>query len=378
VIQSRAVNVHDRIRLGVSGAGLVAQTVHLPLLRELGDRFVLDALAEPSPRVRAGVGARYGFRRTFADVDAMLDARGLDAVLVCSPNGAHAPTVLGALAAGLHVLVEKPLCLAPADADRIAAAARIAGRVVQVGTMKRFDRAYERLLEELPADEPLRHLATVTYDPWLPPSFAPADVLLADDVDPGPAARLAADTAAQVAEAVGTEDPAAVHAYSDLFLGALIHDVNLVHGVLDHLGLAPGEPVDATVSPDGALATGAVALGGGRRWTMAFMLLRGLGDFRERLELFGDAGVRRLEFPAPYLRGAPTRYERIAPANGGWSGTAYGSWDEPYLRQLVAFHASVTVGAACRTPPEQARRDVELLAALFRHARLDASEAVAA
>ena len=54
--------------------------------------------------------------------------------------------MLDALDAGLHVLVEKPLCLAPADADAIAARAQQRGRVVQVGYMKRFDPAYERLL----------------------------------------------------------------------------------------------------------------------------------------------------------------------------------------------------------------------------------------
>jgi predicted dehydrogenase len=46
------------------------------------------------------------------------------------------------------VLVEKPLCLDPADADRVVAAA--GDRVVQVGYMKRFDPAYEALLDDLP------------------------------------------------------------------------------------------------------------------------------------------------------------------------------------------------------------------------------------
>lgn len=375
VIQSLLVST-QAIRLGVSGGGFVAQVMHLPLLRELSDRFALTALADPSPRVRSGLVARYGFERSFASAEEMLAGCELDAVLVCSPNGTHAGAVLRALDARVHVLVEKPLCLTLADADRIEGAARAAHRVVQVGYMKRFDLAYEQLLADLSPDQRPHHVATLTYDPWLPASFAPRDALVADDVEPALAARLATDTSAQVAAATGREDPAAVHAFSELFLGALVHDVNLVHGALDRIGDPPEGAVEGAITADGAGATGSVALRDGRRWTLAWMLLRGLGDFRERIELLGGGGVQSLEFPAPYLRSAPTRYHRVLPGGDGWTGTESGSWQEPYLRQLLAFHASVVDGAPCRTPPEQARRDIALLTDLFRLASV-ATPAVA-
>jgi predicted dehydrogenase len=362
--------MHDeplgRVRVGVAGGGFVAQAVHLPLLRERRDRFALVALADPSPRVREGLAARYGIPRTHRDAEAMLAAGGLDAVLVCSPNGAHAATVLAALDAGVHVLVEKPLCIVPADAERIVAAAAGSGCVVQVGYMKRFDRAYERLLAELPAGEPPCHVATATYDPWLPRWFAPADLLAGDDVPRAEAARLAALTAGQVRAAAGSDDPADVRSLSEVFLGALVHDVNLVHGILERLGAGPGVPVDAAVAAGGEAASALVALPGGARWTLAFMLLRGLGDFRERVEVYGAGGVHSLEFPAPYLRGSPTRYRRLSGGEHGWASAGAGSWEEPYARQLDAFHASVTAGAPCRTPPAQARDDVALLVSLFR------------
>ena len=76
---------------------------------------------------------------------------GLDAVVVAVPDAYHADVSIQALEAGLHVLCEKPLALSIAECDRIAAARDAADRVVQVGTMKRFDPAYLRLLELLPA-----------------------------------------------------------------------------------------------------------------------------------------------------------------------------------------------------------------------------------
>ena len=68
------------VRVGVVGAGLVAQAEHLPYLSALRDRFTLTALAEPSATVREALGSRYGITRLDADYRAMLDEGGLDAV----------------------------------------------------------------------------------------------------------------------------------------------------------------------------------------------------------------------------------------------------------------------------------------------------------
>jgi predicted dehydrogenase len=328
VIQSLAVNGVERVRLGIVGAGLVAQVAHLPELAVLADRFDVVALAEPEAGTRAMVARRHGIRRTHASSDELLDAGGLDALLVCSPNATHADVTLAALDAGLHVLVEKPLCLDPADAERIVAAR--GRRVVQVGYMKRFDPAYEALLADLPAD--LLHVATETYDPGLRepfglPAAGPGDV------------------------------------YSDVVLGALVHDVNLVRGVLDRCGLAVAGVADAFAGPGGA--GGTLELDDGTRWTLVWLHLPGLGDFAERVAVYAADGIRRLDFPAPYLRHAPTVYTRSKGTAAGNETRALRSWREAYRRQLEHFHACVTAGAPCRTPAEQGAADVRLLAEMF-------------
>ena len=160
------------VRVGVVGGGLVAQAMHIPNLSALRDRFTLAALAEPSATVREALGARYGIAGLHADYRALLDAGGLDAVVVCSPAGTHAEVVVDALGAGLHVFVEKPMCITLADADAIVAARDQAGRVVQVGTMKRFDPAYEAMLAELPDTAAgLRYVNVLVNDPEFEPYF---------------------------------------------------------------------------------------------------------------------------------------------------------------------------------------------------------------
>jgi predicted dehydrogenase len=357
-----------RVRVGVVGGGLIAQTIHLPYLSELGRWFSVDALAEPSRSVREAVTRRYGIRHGHADYRAMLARGGLDAVVVCSPNGTHADVVLDALDAGLHVFVEKPLCIRLADVDRIVTQRDRARLVVQVGYMKRFDPAVEALFEELPTSTAdLRYVSTVTYDPGLPEYFGPADIAVGADVPAAAIERLHRRTAEQVGEAVGSEEPGDVRAFSDTFLGALVHDVNVVHGILGRMGAPlPGAVLDSGCWAGGEGASGLVELPGGARWSMAWLLLQGLHDFRESIDVYAADGVRSLTFPAPYLRQAPTAYQFTSGTPRANAQRTLRSFRESYALELLHFYECVTEGAGCRTPPEQARLDIQLLTDMFR------------
>jgi predicted dehydrogenase len=333
------------VRLGVVGCGLIAQLAHLPALTGLDERFHVAAVADPSPRARTAVADRYGIAAAYASHEDLLERAGVDAVLVASPSATHAQVALDALAAGVHVLVEKPLCLTEADAARIVEAA--AGRVVQVGYMKRFDAAYEALRERLPAAGEVRLIASTTVDPGIGDRYRPVDVV-ASEPD--------SLTREQVAVAVGSDDPRHVRPFSDAFLGALVHDVNLVHGLLDDLGLERGPVTDAAAAPDGSLAYGACAVGS-VRWTGAWTLLPGADSFREELRVLGADGDRMLTFAAPYDC-APARLDT----------RSYPPAADSYTRQLVHFHECITTGVPCRTPAAQGARDVALLTELYRKA----------
>jgi hypothetical protein len=71
--------------------------------------------------------------------------------------------------------------------------------------------------------------------------------------------------------------------------------------------------------------------------------------------------VSRLSFAAPYLRRAPAPL-RVLGA-GALQLDVYG---DAYTSQLEHFHDCVAHGVPCRTPPEQARRDIALLADMYR------------
>jgi predicted dehydrogenase len=337
------------LRTAVVGGGLIAQAIHLPNLARLRDAFEVVAIADVSRHVADGLATRYALARAYTEWERMLDEERLDAVVVCSPHATHAEIVLAALDRGIHVLVEKPLCIAPDDADAICRRREETGLVVAVGYMKRFDPGFEAFLAALPASaDALRFVDVVTYDPWMAREpFVPWSTMLrGDDVAPEVADAARAAEAEQVRRAVGTDDPAALRAYSYTFLACLVHDVNLVHGVLDRLGAGAVQPVSAAHWADGDAAAFTARLPGGVTWRCAWLLLRGLTDFRERATLYFADAVHELDLLAPYQHAG-----------------------ESYVAELRHFHACIVDGIACRTPPEQGARDVTLLRDLFRLTR---------
>lgn len=356
-----------KVRIGIVGGGLIAQAIHLPNLMRLSHLFDLRALADPSERVRETLSARYA-ADAHADWRSLVEREELDAILVCSPHATHAEVVLGALDAGLHVLVEKPLCIDPQDVDRIASTSQRSGLVVQVGYMKRFDPAYEELLADLPEMESLRYVDVVTYDPWMARSpFVDTLALVpADDIPQSERERVEASQLQQVEAVVGTSTPDEAHVFAHTYLACLIHDVNLVHGVLGRLGEPlPVPALSSSTWSEGRALAASFELSNGAVWNSAWMLLPGVDEFRETATFYFDDQVVALEFPAPYLRGAPTRLIRRRRENKAFRSAVSELHGSSYERELEHFHACITDDETCRTPPEQSRLDLVALRDLY-------------
>lgn len=123
------------IRVGVVGAGFIGAD-HLAAYSSWPDAEIV-AVADADPTRAAEAADRFG-AAAHPDVAALVAAGGLDAVSVCVPTGLHLPVVRVAAAAGLHVLVEKPMAASVAECDEIAALCRAAGVTLMVGFTHRF------------------------------------------------------------------------------------------------------------------------------------------------------------------------------------------------------------------------------------------------
>ena len=358
----------EPLRVGVVGGGLIAQAIHLPRLASAPGRFAVAGVADPSPRVIEALAARYAPARGYLDWRELLEREALDAVAVCSPHATHAEVVLAALDRGLHAFVEKPLCITVEDAEAIAERARSTGLVVQVGYMKRYTEAFAAFTRELPSAAGLRGIDVVTYDPWMAREpFVPwSEMVQADDVPAAVRAAGAADEARQVEQAVGRGDAETVRAFSYTFLACLVHDVNLVHGMLEALGLdGPVEAVWSTARADGDAAAGTLRLPGGAAWHTTFALLRRIEHFEERVTLLFDEGVHELRFPMPYDAALPVLHRIVDAPGGAHRDRTAEHRTDSYAAELARFHDSVRAGAANLTPPEQSIRDLAVLRDLY-------------
>ena len=106
------------VRWGFLGAGGIARTALAPAVAAASGA-VLHAVAARDPARAAALGPV----RAYGDYAALLADDDVDAVYVALHNDAHLPWTLAALAAGKHVLCEKPLGLSAAEVDQMAAAA---------------------------------------------------------------------------------------------------------------------------------------------------------------------------------------------------------------------------------------------------------------
>src|SRR6202041_1423465 len=89
----------------------------------------------------------------YSSLDAMLERKDLDAVLIATPDKFHAQAVEMAVRAGKDVLCEKPLALNLGDARAALDTVAKAGRRLQVGFMRRYDPAYAAAMKRIEAGE---------------------------------------------------------------------------------------------------------------------------------------------------------------------------------------------------------------------------------
>jgi len=139
----------DRLRIGFVGAGYMGQLAHIANYVGLPG-VELAALAEGRPQLAEQVAARYGIGRVFPDHRALLAEAEVEAVVAIMPFSLHHAVVPDLLAAGKHVLTEKPITVQPESARKLADQAAAQGLVYQVGYQKRSDPAavYAKRLAE--------------------------------------------------------------------------------------------------------------------------------------------------------------------------------------------------------------------------------------
>jgi predicted dehydrogenase len=108
---------------------------------------VLQAVCDTDEGLANRFGRFYDAKNIYLDYDQMLADPLVEAVIIGISDAFHVPAALKALAAGKHVLCEKPIGVAVEEVEELAAAVRKSGKILQIGHMMRFDPGIESAKE---------------------------------------------------------------------------------------------------------------------------------------------------------------------------------------------------------------------------------------
>jgi len=150
-----------RLRIGLLGCGPIAQAAHLDAIRKARNAD-LYAICDIARDLTARIAAVYQPDVVYNDFDAMLADASVDAVVIAVADQFHVPLCARALAAGKHVLIEKPLGTTVEECEGLRRPAAASGLVLQIGNNRRFEpgmmAAHRFVREELGA--------ALTFDAW--------------------------------------------------------------------------------------------------------------------------------------------------------------------------------------------------------------------
>src|SRR5437588_3645760 len=126
------------LRIGVLGCGPIAQIAHFDACRKARNAE-LYAICDVAEDLLQKMGAIHSPRVTYCSFEEMLADAKVEAIIIGVADQFHVPLCLKAIAAGKHVLVEKPLGVTIEECEQLRCAVRESKRVLQVGNNRRFD-----------------------------------------------------------------------------------------------------------------------------------------------------------------------------------------------------------------------------------------------
>ena len=124
--------------VGILGCGPIAQFAHLESVQK-GRNVALAAVCDRDESLAQRFGAFYDAAHIYNDYDRMLADPAVGAIIIATSDAFHVPAARKALAAGKHVLCEKPIGLSIEEVEELAQDVKRSGLQLQVGHMLRFD-----------------------------------------------------------------------------------------------------------------------------------------------------------------------------------------------------------------------------------------------
>ena len=360
------------LRIAIIGCGGITQMMHLPYLLDHPEKFQVVAISDVSESVVQAVGLHFGIAARYTDWRAMLAHPGIEAVCIAH-SGSHHDTVMGAMDAGVHIFVEKPLGWNVRETRAIAERAAQYNKIIQLAYHKIYDPATAYVKEQIATMRDLGYARITVLHPADELGRSPYRIRGANGaiteghVDTGTwaeqvALQLRAFTGGTLAPLVD-ESLGARKGDARLRLGyailaqSMIHQIYMLHELLG----APERVLHTDIWRDGLSIHALLAYPNDLRVTLDWHYLQHLKDYQEEYAFFGNHDRVTLTLPSPYFRNFPSPVT-IQGHEGEltWTKQVIVSYDEAFRRELIAFHDNVTRHCPPHTGVADALRHAEL------------------
>lgn len=345
----------QRVKVGIVGLGVVAQIIHLPILRAMHNRYDIAAICDVSPGLLSVIGDEYNIGRRFAHVQQLVAEQDIDAVFVLSSDEYHAEHTILAAQHGKHVLVEKPMCITLREAEGIIRARDAAGVQVMVAYMRRYAPAFIEAVEHVRNLDKINYVRVRDIIGQNALIIEQASAVHRFDDLPVEAKTDRVERArALVTEAIGEALPDLTTAYR-MLLGLGSHDLSAMRELIG----TPSRVIAATQWNGGRFMT---AIFEYDSFNVTFeMGVDQQRRFDAHLEVYGDTRQIRVQYDTPFIRHLPTTLHVMETRNEAYSESVVRpTFKDPYTHELEHFYDAVTGNATLKTTPEDSIEDLRL------------------
>jgi myo-inositol 2-dehydrogenase/D-chiro-inositol 1-dehydrogenase len=339
------------LNVGVVGAGAVATSVHLPILKRRSDLFNVCAVADINTDSANHLADRFGIPQDacFSSAYEMISSGKIDAIAIIN-SGSHCKLVVAALEAGLNVFCEKPLAYSKNQMHLIEGALKKSSGNLMIGYMKTYDPAIVRAKEVIGNKRP-RTVDVIVLHPsgesQLATSeisvkvFRPSPELVTGFVDEAHdiAVEALGDAAA---EAFGYE-------YGDIILGSIIHELSVLRTLdihiseIDYVDRWPHTSRSESFVIHGRTEDGV-------RVSIRWFYLDEYPMYQEEVRWISESEGHHVIFPSPYILRVPTKLISTRRIGLAHEVSTFESYEPAFEIESAAFHTLAITGVQMSDP----------------------------
>jgi predicted dehydrogenase len=361
-----------KLKAGIIGCGGIAQMMHIPHLFELKDMFEIYAVTDINREVASEIGRLYHVEKVFSDYCEML-REPVDCVFILSGDS-HFKPVMESINAGKHIFCEKPLGENVREVREISEALKKVNLTLMVAYHKRYDPVFPFIKSKILEMKDLRFVQVNVLHPVdaryrdhysVFPQNSPEKIKAQNEEETdGLIEYITCGTpAGRIRKIIGENAPLEQQVGAFLLFNSLIHDVNLLRGIL-------GEPHDVLNTyfwKDGRCMTVHLKYAVDLHCVMNWIYLAGVKSYREELIFLSPEKRVSISFPSPYLKNFPTHVAIEEMENDMFVEKKITvSYEEAFKREIIHFYECVCNGKSPFTDINDALNDTIILEKIAR------------